>query len=126
MRTTLTRGVDWKVSPQYLSQSEIGYLSRVRDGHAVASTAGRKGPLGAMENPSWSPDGTVVVYSKLVRGTAPGAVPLVTSHDKDSQFVNGTEPFSVRYSLDGSRLVWATNAGQQHAIEMMNVDGSHR
>lgn len=66
-------GSQFMWSPAYVSDTEIGYgLNEPRGlpggpqeprGTAIAYTSGRKGPTGAA-NPSWSPDGSLMVYDK--------------------------------------------------------------
>ena len=50
-----------------LSDGEIAYVKKDGDDRGIAyRSTGKKGPLGLVRSPSWSPDGTSVVYHRFV------------------------------------------------------------
>jgi Tol biopolymer transport system component len=127
--TTRTSVVGGALSPHYLVDDDIGYALVAGYQKRLAATSGLVGPVAPLSNPSWSPDGNLVVYSKPVTPTSREPLPLVPTFSRDSRFelyLSGTDPFSVRYSADGRRLVVARNDGDYHWIELMNADGSDR
>jgi TolB protein len=61
----LAAGPGVKMSPSMLVSGEIAYLRNDKSAHGVFYETGRRGPTGSdLYNPSWSPDGTHVVYSR--------------------------------------------------------------
>ena len=64
----LTSGPGLKTNPQYLPDGTVGFLYKASSADApnagVAYTRGGAGPRGVLRNPSWSPDGSTVVYYK--------------------------------------------------------------
>jgi Tol biopolymer transport system component len=56
-----------KILPALLSTGEIAYLRRDKTEHGVFYGDGKPGPKGTdLHSPSWSPDGSQVVYSRYV------------------------------------------------------------
>ena len=50
-----------------LNTGEIAYVKKDGDNRGISySSTGREGPRGLLRSPSWSPDGTRVVYHKLL------------------------------------------------------------
>lgn len=60
-----TSGPFLKMYPQYLSQDNIAYAIKGGASQGLNATAGG-GVLGAIRSPSWSPDGKLVVYQKIL------------------------------------------------------------
>jgi Tol biopolymer transport system component len=61
-RTVRASGPGLKVSPQFLGPDRIGYMVKTQSGGSLAFTSGETGSPRDMANPSWSQDGTRVVY----------------------------------------------------------------
>ena len=54
-----------KMSPSVLASDEIGYLRRDKSAKGVFYASGKHGPTGSdLYGPSWSPDGTRLVYGR--------------------------------------------------------------
>ena len=62
----LPTGPGIKVSPAILPSGEIAYVRKSRQTAGIFYGAGRPGPVGAVRSPSWSPDGSRVVYHKIL------------------------------------------------------------
>lgn len=61
----LAAGPGVKMSPTVLASGEIGYLRRDKSAKGVFYASGRQGHTGSdLYGPSWSPDGTHLVYSR--------------------------------------------------------------
>jgi Tol biopolymer transport system component len=66
-----------KEAPFLLPSGDIGYLRRDKAMPGVSYTSGRRGPAGPdVRMPSWSPDGTQVVYGRFSRHGTPDPVRL--------------------------------------------------
>jgi Tol biopolymer transport system component len=68
VRQVYSDGTKLALSPAQVSGTAIGYVSKERRTareSSIVYSSGLKGPMGA-ENPSWSPDGSLVVYHKDV------------------------------------------------------------
>ncbi|MDR3698580.1 MAG: hypothetical protein P4L56_03030 [Candidatus Sulfopaludibacter sp.] len=79
----LTSGPGLKVAPQWLPDGEVGFLRKFGDAKGLAFVSGKAGAHGAMQNPSWSPDGKTVVYQKEIDGEPP---PMLAVFSRDPQF----------------------------------------
>jgi Tol biopolymer transport system component len=137
-----TASNETKLSPQWLSEGRISYASR-----AAGDTAGVRiwypsrrvdtVILGAVRNPSWSPDGKRVVYQRMSRlGSTEHLVPTF-SRDADFELFL-SEPFPA-FSPDGTRLLYsqyqrgksaatgleASNT-RDTSVEIMNADGTDK
>ena len=139
-REQYTASNETKLSPQWLSGGRIGYVTRGSDGTAglkVRHPSRRVETVatGGIRNPSWSPDGTHVVYQRMSRiGSTQHLVPTAS---RDAAFeLLLSEPFPA-FSPDGRKLLYSqyrmgkTNGleatiARDTSIELMNADGSEQ
>lgn len=63
-RVVHTSGPNLKVSPQYVTNTEIGYLIKGGPDEGLAYTSGRSAVKRPLRSPAWSPDGKSVIYEK--------------------------------------------------------------
>jgi TolB protein len=115
--------------PQPLSTGALGYLVKYPAGQAqlrLVDKGGQvsDGPRGQLRNPSWSADGSQVVYYKVI----PGSFTMGATFSRDPEFEltkiqGGNFP---AFSPDGTRLAAGMNLGGTRALVAMNVDGSGR
>ncbi|MFI6345551.1 hypothetical protein [Streptomyces sp. NPDC050560] len=85
-RVEHTSGPRLKVAPQYLDDTEIGYLVKGGDDEGLAYTSGtRPSVRRALRSPVWSPDGSTVIYEKTGFTTRPMDTPLY-SWDPDWEY----------------------------------------
>ena len=71
-QTTIAAAPGIKSFPAVLNDGEIAYVRKDGDGRGISyNSSGKAGPLGMVRSPSWSPDGTRVVYHKLLDLKAP-------------------------------------------------------
>jgi Tol biopolymer transport system component len=127
-RTSHTSGPGFKVSPQYLSATRIGYLMKAAPRGVptgLAFTTGDVAAQGTFRNPSWSPDGTHVVYHRPDFTARPQNQPLYSwDADADYRYTDVFPQFSKDGRLAISQL--SNLATPQAAIAVMNADGSNR
>ena len=61
-----------KISSSVLASGEIAYVRNDKSSHGVFYASGKPGPAGSdLNSPSWSPDGTTLVYSRYTRQSNP-------------------------------------------------------
>ena len=139
-RTTYTASNETKLSPSWLSNGRIGYASRAdgeRGGLRVRHANRRVDTIiaGPLRNPSWSPDGSQVVYERIARlGSVQHMTPTFSPDPDFELYLH--EPF-VSFSPDGEQLVYsqtglrlsdATGIEQTDimntSIDLMEIDGA--
>jgi Tol biopolymer transport system component len=71
-QTTIATPPGIKFYPAVLNDGEIAYVRKDGDDRGIAYRSdGKKGPLGLVRSPSWSPDGKRVVYHRLLSQNVP-------------------------------------------------------
>jgi Tol biopolymer transport system component len=127
-KTEHTSGPGLKVSPQYLSADRIGYLVKAAPEPAragLAFTKGAPGTSGAFRNPSWSPDGTRVVYHKIDFTARPQNQQLHSwDSDLDIRYTDVFPQFSRSGKLAISDIKNLANTARA-TISVMDADGSN-
>jgi Tol biopolymer transport system component len=121
-RTELTTGPGLKLAPQLLPDGRIGYTTKASQVSGVAYT--KTGPAKFPENlrsPSWSADGTQVVYEKIDNHPRPQYQPLFSWDAKYDYHYTDVFP---SFSKDGELLV--TSKDTDSSIAIMNKDGSEK
>jgi Tol biopolymer transport system component len=132
-RDVLTDGKQYVWSPSYADGTEIGYgigdpREKTRSsagksffiGTSIAFISGRKGPIGA-ENPSWSPDGSLLVYDKNLP-TEQTRVQTSPSRDVRYELIGGAAFFhsSVTFAPDGKHFIYPT----EHQLVLADWGGT--
>ncbi len=113
-----------KVSPWWLSDGTIAYISRGKNG-GIEFINGKKGQQGEFESPSWSVNGNYMVFRRDIENNWP---PLQKEYSLDPHsqlFRTGIFP-SIAPS--GKKLICNDQiAGIHHnSILVMNADGSNK
>ena len=101
-----------KLLPTILPSGEIAYLRRDKTAAGVFYGSGRPGPKGKdLRTPSWSPDGTQVVYARFVTKHVPEPVKIWSRNPKFDLYSTAWLP---SYDLSGEHL----------AVTKMSADGN--
>lgn len=121
-------GSSFAWSPAYVGDREIGYgLNEPRGllggprGTSVVYASGRPGPLGATD-PSWSPDGSVIVYDKGARVERKW-VESLPSRDSRYELITG-KAFTldiVPFTRSGEQFIYRVPKSQQ--LKLVHWDG---
>ena len=69
--TEVLAGPGGLMSPAFAGGNEIGYVRKDPDNPGIFYTSGKAGPRGKLRAPSWSPDGSLVVYHKILSSASP-------------------------------------------------------
>ncbi len=102
--TILSAGPGLKEAPLPLPSGEIGYLRRDQAAQGVFYASGKHGPKGAdVRVPSWSPDGSRVVYARFTTDRRPEPSPLWSRNPKFELFSTAWLP-----AVDAARGRFAT------------------
>ena len=116
-----TSGPGLKVSPQFVTASEIGYLAKGGPNEGLGYTGERTTVKGNMRSPVWSPDGKTVIYQKVDFAPRPQNMPLY-SWDKSHDY-RYTDVFP-QLSKDGKLVM--TEKDADSSIVIMDPDGSNK
>ncbi|HTS31037.1 MAG TPA: hypothetical protein VMH81_34435 [Bryobacteraceae bacterium] len=127
-----------KLSPHWLSEGRIGYVVRTAD-RSDAKANGIKVWYpdrhivslveGDVRHPSWPPDGTRVVYERVVRrATTEHLIPTASQDPEFELYLS--EPFPS-FSPDGRQLIYSQYANNgvsagDTSLEIMDADGKSK
>jgi Tol biopolymer transport system component len=115
-----TTGPGLKLLPQYVSDNNIGYLAKAGANEGVGYTNG-KGFKEKLRSPSWSPDGSKVIYEKQDWKPRPQNQ-LLYSWDPKYEY-RYTDVFPS-FSGDGKLLICEKD--DNSSVAVMDADGSDR
>ena len=130
-RTVHASGPGLKVSPQFIARDRIAYLVKTRSSGTLAFTSGEAGLPEDVANPSWSQDGTRVVYHAGQMETmhhysnTPGRQLRGVVAKPGFELVHASGWPAV--SPDGRTLVVSerTPSGDRMALVMWDIDGTN-
>jgi Tol biopolymer transport system component len=125
-------GPGLKVSPQFLGNNRIGYLLKGGSEPGIRYSTGERGSAGEIRNPSWTRDGTRVVYDRG-RSLADRRLydPLQRLFSRDSVFELSHLASMGAYSHDGRRLalrerviINGVDSNNVQGVKVMAADGT--
>jgi len=120
--TTHASGPGCKVTPQYLNDKEVGYLIKGGGDAGLYYTSGAAPIKGnAMRDPSWSPDGSKVIYEKVDYTPRPEFQKLY-SWDPEWDYIH----MDVYPTLSRDGKLAITEKAIASSIIIMDPDGSNR
>lgn len=119
-KETHTSGAGLKLLPQYVSNDNIGYLAKAGPNEGVGYTSGN-GFKEKLRSPSWSPDGSKVVYEKQDWKPRPQNQLLYSWHSKYEYRYTDVFP---SFSIDGKLLI--TEKDDNSSVAILDADGSNR
>ena len=109
-----------KMSPALLRSGEVGFVRKDKDAKGLYYGEGKLAIPGAIRSPSWSPDGSRVVYHKILSYYAHDWRPI-WSRDSDFELVSTRWLPAVDPS--GTRLVGTDNAN--HSLNVVDIGSEH-
>ncbi len=115
-----TSGPGLKLLPQYVSTDNIGYLIKGGANEGVGYTNG-SGFKEKLRSPSWSPDGSKVIYEKQDWKPRPQNQLL---YSWDSKYEYRYTDVFPSFSVDGKLLI--TEKNDNSSIATMDADGSNK
>ncbi len=120
----LAEGSGEKWSPRWLASGQVGYASGGPEG-GLEFVGGNPGARGSFESPSWSTDGTHVVFHRETDTTWP---PVHEEHSRDPAFRLFRTGIFPSYTPDGTRLIsgTGTRALAHNGIMSIQADGTNR
>lgn len=119
-RVEHTSGPGLKLEPQYISEDNIGYLTKAIPNAGLTYTVGNS-VQGDMRSPSWSPNGKEVIYEKEDYTPWPQNT-ILNSWDENYEY-RYTNVFP-NFSKDGKLVV--TQKDVDGSIATMDEDGSNK
>ncbi len=119
--TPMSVGPGIKIFPSVLASSEVAFVRRDARAQGVFYAGGKAGPAGDVRWPSWSPDGSQVVYGRAA--IPPSAAPRnVWSRNPRYELVStGILP---AYDRTGDRYVATALAENLHDSTLMLTEGN--
>ena len=119
---TITTGDGEKVSPRWLGDTSLAYVSRGKGG-GIEFTGKRKGERGEFEGPSWSADGRRMVFHRSLDNSWP---PYQRVHSRDPHFQLLRTGIFPSFSPSGKQIICNDKTAGHNSIMVMNVDGTYR
>lgn len=119
--TPMSVGPGIKIFPSVLASGEVAYVRRDVQAQGVFYASGKAGPAGDVRWPSWSPDGSQVVYGRVAAPTSPSFARKVWSRNPQYElFSTGILP---AYDQSGERYVATALAENLRDSTLMLTDG---
>ncbi|MEO7142209.1 MAG: hypothetical protein ABI165_01760 [Bryobacteraceae bacterium] len=120
--TPVSAGPGVKIFPSVLPSGQVAYVRRDTGAQGVFYADGKAGPAGDVHAPSWSPDGSKVVYGRVV--TAPsGTARKIWSRNPNYELVSaGTLP---AYDPGGRRYASTVIAPNRRDSTLMLTEGGN-
>jgi len=104
-----------KFYPTVLNDGEIAYVRKDGDDRGIAyPSTGKKGPLGLVRSPSWSPDGKRVVYHRLLSQKVPAWQKAWSRNPAYDLVTTNTMP---AFEPSGKRLIATADKASTSEIE---------
>ncbi len=119
-REVVTQGPGLKLLPQYVSEDNVGYMIKAGPNEGVGYSNGSSFKE-KLRSPSWSYNGTQVVYEKQ-DWTPREQNQILYSWDSDYEY-RYTDVFPS-FSVDGKLLI--TEKDDNSSLAIMDADGSNR
>ena len=121
-RRVETSGAGEKLSPRWLAENRIGYITRLKN-EGIEFTNGAAGARGEFNSPSWSADGKRMVFHRETDFTYP---PFRPHYSRDAQFRLIRTGIFPSFSPTGERFVSndKTAGILNNNIMLVNADGS--
>ncbi|HLX45198.1 MAG TPA: hypothetical protein VKR43_17245 [Bryobacteraceae bacterium] len=108
-----------KIYPSVLPSGKLAFVRRDTESQGVFYEGGKAGPTGDVRWPAWSPDGTKVVYGRVVASTA--ATRKIWSRNSQYELVDtGTLP---AYDSTGERYLTTKLASNRQDSTLMVTTG---
>jgi Tol biopolymer transport system component len=116
----MAAGPGVKMCPSILASGEIAYLRRDKSANGVFYGNGRQGPAGSdLYNPSWSPDGTHVVYSRYKDYVGVEPVKLWS---RNPNYELSTTGFLPAYDPTGDRFAVTDSDSAAKTMKLMIIE----
>lgn len=121
-RRTETNGAGEKVSPRWLSENRIAYVSRLNNA-GIEFTNGAAGARGEFNSPSWPADGKRMVFHRETDFNYP---PFRLNYSRDTRFHLIRTGVFPSFAPSGDRFISndQTAAILHNSILLINADGS--
>jgi Tol biopolymer transport system component len=120
-RVEHTSGPGLKLYPQFLTPRDVAYYVKGGPNQSIVYTSGKPPVKAVLRSPSWSPDGTRVIYEKLSYKPRADYVKLY-SWDPDWDYIH----MDVFPALSRKGELVITEKAIGSSIVVMNPDGSNR
>jgi Tol biopolymer transport system component len=122
--TQVPAGPGVKLLPAILPSGDVAYLRNDRESSGVFYGSGKAGPAGDnLRSPSWSPDGSHVVYSRFVFKRVAEPAKTFSRNPKFDLYATAWLP---AYDSSGEHLAVTKMSGKTTSLLIMDEDGPAR
>jgi Tol biopolymer transport system component len=111
-----------KIAPSFLSGNDVGFIRKEQSAAGIHYASGRTGPKGPVQSAAWSPDGTRVVFHKVVPPT--GSPVGAKAWSRLPAYELRLAGIQASFNRSGDRFVMADYAPTPATNNLMVVDAA--
>ena len=113
-----------KIAPSFLAGGDVGFIRKDRSANGIHYASGKTGPKGPIQYASWSPDGSRVVFHKVI--PPPGGALGSPIWSRVPQYELRLAEVQPSFNRTGDRFVMANYVPTPNGNNLLVVDAATR